>query len=128
MAHRTRLWGARHFVTRFVNPVTRLIAGWAPGFGIVAHTGRKTGRTYHTPINVFSRDDMYVFVLTYGSDAAWVRNVMAAGECVLRTHRHDVKLIEPDLIVDPTRRLAPAPVRFIGRLGRVDEFLTMNAA
>jgi deazaflavin-dependent oxidoreductase (nitroreductase family) len=124
----TRITRYRHTVTRIVNPVTSRIAGWAPGFGIVTFRGRKTGRTYRTPINVFPRDDTYLFVLTYGSDADWVKNVVAAGECDLHTRGHDVHLVEPDLVVDQTRRLAPLPVRAIGRLIGVTEFLTMRTA
>src|SRR4051794_19559329 len=105
------MWRLRHVVTRFVNPVTRLFAGRLPGFGILTNVGRTTGRTYRTPINVFRRGDHYVFVLTYGSDAQWVKNVLAQHECWIRVRGHDVKLVEPELIVDPARRLAPAPVR-----------------
>ena len=31
----------------------RLIAGRAPGFGIIHHVGRKSGRRYETVVNVF---------------------------------------------------------------------------
>jgi len=69
----------RPFTTRFINPVTRLFAGRMPGFAILTHVGRTSGKTYRTPINVFRRGDSYVFALTYGSDVHWVKNVMAAG-------------------------------------------------
>jgi deazaflavin-dependent oxidoreductase (nitroreductase family) len=121
------MWRLRHFVTRFINPVTRLFAGRLPGFGILTYKGRSTGRTYHTPVNVFRHGDRYVFALTYGSDAQWVKNVRAAGECSIRVRARDVKLAEPELIVDPARRLAPRPLRFVGRLGGVTEFLRMRA-
>jgi hypothetical protein len=39
----------RHVTNRVLGPV----APWLPGFGIVVHTGRKSGRTYRTPVNVF---------------------------------------------------------------------------
>jgi len=71
----------------------------------------------HTPINVFRRDDEYIFVLTYGSDADWGKNVLAADGCWIRTRGHDVRLTQPEVIVDPTRRLVPAPIRFIERFG-----------
>jgi hypothetical protein len=78
---------------------------------------------------VFPREDgTYLFVLTYGSGADWVKNVVAAGACDLHTRGRDVHLVEPDVVVDPTRRLAPPPVRVIGRLIGVTEFLTMRAA
>jgi hypothetical protein len=33
--------------------ITGLFAGWLPGFGILTHVGRKSGKVYRTPINVF---------------------------------------------------------------------------
>ena len=118
----------RPFTTRVVNPLTRRVAGWLPGFGLLTYRGRKTGRTYRTPINVFTRGDSYVFALTYGSGVDWVKNVIAAGECGLRTRGRDTRLVEPELFVDPAQRLMPLPVRLFLRLNRVTEFLRMRAA
>jgi deazaflavin-dependent oxidoreductase (nitroreductase family) len=69
----------RHVVTRYADPVLRPFARRLPGFGIVIHSGRTSGRTYHTPVNVCRRGDDYLFFLTYGSEAAWVKNILAAG-------------------------------------------------
>jgi deazaflavin-dependent oxidoreductase (nitroreductase family) len=122
------MWPLRHFVTRFINPITRLFAGHMPSFGMLTYSGRKTGRIYHTPINVFRRGDEYIFVLTYGSDASWVKNALAAGECRLRTRGRDVRLTHPQLVIDAKQSLVPAPIRFIGRLGNVTEFVRMRTA
>jgi deazaflavin-dependent oxidoreductase (nitroreductase family) len=127
MTDRTRLWPLRHFVTQFINPITRVFAGRVPGFGVLTCEGRTTGRTYQTPINLFRRGDHYVFMLTYGSDAEWVKNVLAAGGCSIRVQGRDVILTQPELIVDPRRRLVPVPIRFIGRLLNVTEFLRMRS-
>ncbi|HEY4464819.1 MAG TPA: nitroreductase family deazaflavin-dependent oxidoreductase, partial [Streptosporangiaceae bacterium] len=62
-----------------LNRVTKRIAPWAPGFGLVVHGGRRSGRRYETPVNVFPGEDGYVLALTYGPDTDWVKNVMAAG-------------------------------------------------
>ncbi len=111
---------------RFVNPVTRLVAGWLPGFGILRYRGRKTGKDYRTPMNVFRRGDTMVFALTYGPDVQWVKNVLAAGELTVRTMGRDVHLVEPELFSDPARRQMPAPIRpFLGFM-RVTEFLRMR--
>jgi len=126
MSHRTRLWGLRHFVTRFVNPVTRLFAGRAPGFAVLTYRGRTSGKMYNTPVNVFRRGDDYIFFLTYGSDAGWVKNVLAAGGCWILTRGRNLQLTRPEVIVDPSRSLVPAPIRFIGFLGNVTEFLRMR--
>lgn len=128
MAPPTRFSRLRPFATRFVNPVTRLFAGWMPGFAILTYKGRSTGRTYHLPINVFRRGDHYIFFLTYGSGSQWVKNVLAAGGCDMRRMGRDIHLVEPELIVDPALSLVPRAVRFVGRFGRVTEFVRMRAA
>ena len=114
---------------RVVNPVARTFAGWMPGFGLLTYRGRTSGRVYHLPINVFKRGDKYIFVLTYGSESQWVKNVLAAGECQLRVRGRDVHLIAPELMVDPDWKLVPPPVQLIERLGAgVTEFLRMRVA
>jgi hypothetical protein len=78
-------------------------------------------------VNVFRRGERYVFALTYGADADWVRNVLAAGGCALETRGRTVELREPARFTDPTRHLVPVPVRWALRLLRVDEFLSLEA-
>jgi hypothetical protein len=41
------------FNARVTNRLTRRVAGRLPGFGIVSHVGRRSGRAYRTPVNVF---------------------------------------------------------------------------
>ena len=125
---KTRMSFLRPYTTRFLNPVTRRFAGWLPGFGLLTYTGRKSGRRYRTPLNVFKRGQFYVFALTYGSEANWVRNILAAGGCELQVRGRDVRLVEPELLVDPAGRLTPLPVRLFLRLNRVTEYLRMRAA
>ena len=124
----TRMTFLRSFTMRVVNPLTRRFAGRLPGFGLLTYAGRTSGRTYHTPINVFHRDGDYVFALTYGSQVQWVKNVLAAGGCEIRVRGRDVRLVEPEVFVDPAQRLMPPSVRLILRLNRVTEFLRMRAA
>lgn len=124
----TRLAFLRPLTIRIANPLTRRFAGRLPGFGLLTYTGRRSGRTYHTPINVFKRDGNYVFALTYGAEVQWVKNVTAAGGCDLRVRGRDVRLVDPDVFGDPACRLMPAPVRIFLRLNRVSEFLRMRPA
>ena len=122
----TRMQFLRPFTRRFVNPVTRVVAGWMPGFGILLYRGRKSGTEYRTPMNVFRRGDECVFALTYGPDVQWVKNIVAAGECRLVAGGRTIRLIEPRLYHDPGRTLMPPVVRqFLGLL-RVSEFLRMR--
>jgi deazaflavin-dependent oxidoreductase (nitroreductase family) len=126
---RTRMWGFRQVATRYLNPVLRPVVVRLPAFGILTHRGRTTGRLYHTPINVFRRGDAYLFFLTYGSDAQWVKNVLAAGSCSLETRGRVVQLVDPELVTDPELRPAPIAVRFVERrLAGATQYLRMRQA
>ncbi|KUI31453.1 nitroreductase family deazaflavin-dependent oxidoreductase [Mycobacterium sp. GA-2829] len=112
-----------------LNRVVKFIAPWLPGFGMVVHHGRKSGREFRTPVNLFRRRDGFVFALTYGSGADWVRNVVAAGGCELITRRRHYTLTDPQLYVDEDRAEMPRfPVRSILRVANVSEFLYLRIA
>ena len=85
------MWRLRPIVNRYLNRFTRPMARRLPGFAILTHRGRSTGRTYQTPINVFRRGDDYFFFLTYGSDAQWVKNVLARRVLLDRDTRSDCR-------------------------------------
>jgi deazaflavin-dependent oxidoreductase (nitroreductase family) len=128
MAGTTMLWFLRRFTTQLVNPVTRLFHGRLPDSGILTHIGRTSGRRYRTPVFVLRRGDDYVFALTYGSRAHWVMNILAAGGCEMRARGRDLRLVEPELFVDPARRPMPLPYRIATTGLAVREFLGMHAA
>ena len=99
-----------------------------PLLGILEARGRKSGRTYRTPLNVFRDGEDWIVALTYGSDVQWLKNVVAAGGCRLTTRRKTYVLVNPRLFVDKSRRLMPIAVRqFLGLL-RVSEFLRLSPA
>jgi deazaflavin-dependent oxidoreductase (nitroreductase family) len=109
-----------------LNRVTERFAPWVPGFGVVVHRGRRSGRTFRTPVNVFLKADGYVFALTYGMDTDWVKNVRAAGACELETRGRRLRLITPEIYHDESRRDVPNAVRQILRLIHVADFLAMQ--
>jgi deazaflavin-dependent oxidoreductase (nitroreductase family) len=122
------MWRYRRHVNRYLNPIIRPLARRLPSFAILTHRGRTSGRTYRTPINVFRRGDAYIFLLTYGSDVQWVKNVLASGSCSIETRGRVVKLVEPELITDPELRLAPPIARFVERhVAGVTQYVRMRA-
>lgn len=116
------------FNRRVTNHITRPFAAWLPGFAVVHHVGRRSGRAYRTPVDAFRAPDGYVFALTYGAGTDWVRNVVAAGGCEIRTRGRMVRLSAPTVVVDPRCSAVAALVRPILRALHVDHFLTMHAA
>lgn len=117
-----------HFNRRVTNRFTRHFATWLPGFAIVTHLGRRSGRVYRTPVNVFRSDGRYVFALTYGRDSDWVRNVLAASGCEIETRRRTVALTNPEVFTDPSHRHVPRSVGVILSVLNVDDFLAMSLA
>lgn len=111
-----------------LNRVTKHIAPWAPGFGVVVHHGRRSGRAYQTPVNVFTVGDGYVIALTYGPDSDWVKNVLAEGACELRTRGSVVRLTAPRLYRDETRHDIRPLERQVLRVIGVADFLSLAAA
>jgi deazaflavin-dependent oxidoreductase (nitroreductase family) len=83
------------------NRITSRFANRLPGFGILTYVGRKSGRLYRTPVNVFRAPDGFLIALTYGRDSEWVRNVLSAGGCQLETGRLQYQLSAPTIVHDP---------------------------
>ena len=123
---RTRITWLRPFTTRIVNPITRVVAGHLPWFGIIVVPGRTSGVVRRVPMNVFRSGDDYVFALTYGAEVDWVKNVLAAGGCELETRGRSISLHDPVVVHDPERRLMPLPVRLFLGLIRVTDIMRMT--
>src|SRR4051794_5739534 len=114
----------RVVTNRVVGPLARYL----PGFAVVSHVGRRSGRTYRTPVNLFRRGDDYVIALTYGAGSQWVRNVLAAGGADIETRGRRLHLVDPKVVRDPARSFVPELVRIPLRLANVEEFMLLKRA
>jgi len=110
-----------------LNKITRPAFRWLPGMGVVVHRGRRSGRQYQTPVNVFPRlGGRYVVALTYGQDTDWCKNVLAAGGCELHSGGRIIELTSPRLFHDETRREIRVVERAILGLLGVNDFLELE--
>ena len=109
-----------------LNRLTKRVAPWMPGLGLVVHRGRRSGNVYQTPVNVFATEEGYVFALTYGPDTDWVKNVLAADGCELRTRSRTVRLTAPRLYHDEARRHVRPVERRVLRIIGVADFLSLT--
>ncbi len=62
------------------------------------HVGRRSGRSYTTPVGAFPYGDGFVIGLSYGADVDWCRNVMAAGHAAVQWHGETFGLERPEII------------------------------
>lgn len=103
-------------------PVARRMSG----FGVIHHTGRRSGRRYHTPLNCFPVDDAVIVALTYGPDTDWLANI-EAGPATLESVGTERAIRSVEMI---RRGRAwphlPGFVRFLLRLVQVEDFVLIS--
>ncbi|MEO8571102.1 MAG: nitroreductase family deazaflavin-dependent oxidoreductase [Chloroflexota bacterium] len=117
----------KHVTNRIFGPVS----WYLPSFGRIEHVGRTSGRRYAAPMMAFRGGDRrhLTFALTYGPEASWVRNALAAGEVVFDSRRGGrLHLVEPRVIHDPQRQAMPWLVRRVLAVMHVDDFLEATIA
>lgn len=89
------------------------LAGRVPPWVILEHVGRRSGRQYRTVLMAFPHHGDVAIALTYGPEADWVRNILAAGHCrvewVGRWRDYRPELCDGDAAL----RLLPLPVRLL---------------
>jgi deazaflavin-dependent oxidoreductase (nitroreductase family) len=110
------------------NRITSRFAARLHGFGILTHVGRKSGKLYRTPVNVFRLSEGFLIALTYGRDSEWVRNVLAAGGCQLETQGVRYQLVAPTIVHDPTRGRFPPFVRVVLGLIGANDFMQLSTS
>jgi len=108
------------------NRITSRFAARLLGFGILTHVGRKSGKVYRTPINVFRAPEGFLFALSYGRESEWVKNVLAAGGCEIETRGVQYQLSAPTIVHDPSRRPFPLAVRIVLRLIGTNDFMQLS--
>ena len=115
------------FNRRVANPVIRRFAGTFGPFALVRHQGRRTGRTYTTPVLAFgTRDELFVGVL-YGANSDWVRNVVESGHAEVRWHRESTEYRHVELVArDRALPKVPATLRGGFRLLGVRTFVGLG--
>jgi deazaflavin-dependent oxidoreductase (nitroreductase family) len=81
-----------------LNRITTRVARRGRGpFSLIRHVGRRSGRSYQTPVVLARVPDGFVAELTYGPSVDWLRNIVAAGGCTVlyRGREYTVDRIEP---------------------------------
>lgn len=116
---RAFIWLLNHTL----NPIAIRAARAGHGFDLVRHLGRKTGRVYETPLILARVDGGFVAELTYGTDVAWYRNVVAAGGCEVLVNGIEYKIDHIEAYpTDAGRHAFGFPGRVILTLLRRREF------
>jgi deazaflavin-dependent oxidoreductase (nitroreductase family) len=93
------------FQIKYVNPLLRPLSKRMPGFAVIKHRGRTSGKDYETIVTAYRDGSVLAIGLIHGK-TNWVKNVLAAGEADIHVGRKDLHLANPRVLpvgtVDPT--------------------------
>lgn len=86
--------------TRLFNPISMFLAGTPllPLYGVMIHRGRKSGKTFRTPVVVRPTSDGFVVPMPWGEGTDWYRNVRAAGGCSIRWKGRTYMEVRPEVL------------------------------
>lgn len=110
--------GIDRFFNRVFGFLIRIGVGLSHNY-LLEVRGRKTGRTYSTPVNLLDHHGKQYLVAPRG-DTEWVKNVIASGEATLVRGRRREKVflrplpgeVKPDILKDYLDRYSKTVQRF----------------
>ena len=86
-------------LTRIMRPLALRSAGKeGANTSVVRHVGRRSGRSYETPVVAVAHDEEFLIALPYGEDTDWMKNVLAKGSATLLTDGRSYEVNRPEII------------------------------
>ena len=125
---RGSLQNALRLFTRATRPLALRSAGkQGSGTSVVRHVGRRSGRTYETPVVAVQHDDRFLIALPYGERTDWLKNVLDSGSAAIVTNGHTYEVDRPEVIpmAEATAYFRPREQR-MHRQFRVDAALQVH--
>jgi deazaflavin-dependent oxidoreductase (nitroreductase family) len=119
---------ARRFHHGVGNPLQLRSAGRPGSYAsVIRHQGRRTGRTYQTPVWAVPTEDGFAIAVVYGSGTDWLKNVVASGAAAIVHHDATYPVDRPELVpMERARAYFPATLQRTHRLIRVDRCLRVR--
>ena len=124
LVHRPVFWISK----RWINP-RNVRAAAQPGSAtsMIRNVGRVSGRVYETPVDVIPSGDAFLVALPYGTNAQWVRNVLAAGSATIVIEGREVPAVRAELVpMTSVIDAFPSGDRFGFRLLKTDQVLRLR--
>lgn len=110
-AKKTAKTGSHYWLRRFNKYVTNRIMMLFAGrrvYAVVNHVGRKSGKSYKTPVVAVPIEGGFIMPLPYGPDTDWCLNVLAAGHCTVELNK-EVHEVSGPTIIDEEAALPAFP-------------------
>ena len=89
---------ALRLFTRAMRPLALRSAGKeGSNTSVVRHVGRRSGRTYETPVIAVQHDDGFLIALPYGKRTDWLKNVLGKGSATIVTNGRTYEVDRPEV-------------------------------
>jgi deazaflavin-dependent oxidoreductase (nitroreductase family) len=87
-------------LSKILNPAVTKLAGrrFFATVAAIHHAGRRSGKSYVTPVGARVTGDVAIIPLTFGNQSDWVGNVRAAGNCWIRVSGKDHQAARPQIL------------------------------
>lgn len=110
------------------NPRVMRTAGTAgTQTSVIEHVGRKSGKTYETPVDIIETTTRMLIALPYGARTDWLRNVLATGSATVVTRGERVPVERPTVVATAdVAELIPMRTRRTLRLFGVSQCLSLE--
>lgn len=112
------------------NPVmVRFFSGRWSVNALLHHVGRRSGKTYRTPLTAHRSDNTIFVALPYGPETDWLRNLRSAGQGVLELEGTRYTVEKPEVVpIDQVMPLLPPLIARSVQLHKAEEALRLHVA
>ncbi len=114
-------------LSRLLNPLNMPLARRLPPLAVLQHRGRRTGRSYDTPVQAYHTPDGWVVGLAYDHNSAWVLNLLAAGGGEMTRAGRRYRITQPRRVGREVYEHIPVWAALQMRVVGIDEFLQFDA-
>lgn len=114
-------------LSRLLNPLVLPLTRHVPPFAVLHHKGRRSGRSYDTPVQAYATPEGWLVGLAYNHNAPFALNLLAArgGEMTRAGRRYQIS--QPRRVGREALKTLPALAALKMRAVGIDEFLQFDA-
>lgn len=96
---------------------------------VIEHVGRRSGKTYETPVDIIETTTRLLIALPYGARTDWLRNVLAAGAATVVSGGERIPVERPAVVATAdVEELIPVRTLRTLRLFGVSQCLSLEKA